>query len=207
MQTTLSRRALLRTGGLATAALAVPADLFGSGKKSVLVFTKSSGFEHDVVKRIDGKPSIVENTVTSLGNKYGFDVTPTKDGRVFDTKDFYQYAAVFFFTTGDLTKEGTDKNPAHRSYFEDRTMRQLGFGMQDDRIFAASTRTLSSGESRRSPSPVRRRPAARPSGSSSTWIRDLSVVQPRVKRTCRTPLSSYCSMKFAARPSASSMRK
>jgi type 1 glutamine amidotransferase len=112
MKATLSRRDLLRTGAFATAALAVPADLLGAGKKSVLVFTKSSGFEHDVVKEIDGRPSIVENAVISLGNKYGFDVTATKDGRVFDTKDFYQYAAVLFFTTGDLTKGGTDKNPA-----------------------------------------------------------------------------------------------
>jgi type 1 glutamine amidotransferase len=111
MKATLRRRDLLRTGALATAALAVPADLFGALKKSVLVFTKSSGFEHDVVKRIDGKPSIVEDTVTLLGNKYGFDVTATKDGRVFDSKDFPKYAAVLFFTTGDLTTEGTDKNP------------------------------------------------------------------------------------------------
>ena len=111
MPTTFSRRELLRTGALATAALAVPADLSGAGKKLVLVFTKSSGFEHDVVKRINGKPSIVENTVTSLGSKYGFDVTATKDGRVFDSKDFHNYAAVLFFTTGDLTTEGTDKNP------------------------------------------------------------------------------------------------
>lgn len=111
MKITFSRRDLLRTGALATAALVVPADLFGVGKKSVLVFTKSSGFEHDVVKRINGKPSIVEATVTSLGSKHGFDVVTTKDGRVFDSKDFRQYAAVLFFTTGDLTTEGTDQNP------------------------------------------------------------------------------------------------
>jgi len=111
MKGTLSRRDLLRTGALVTVALAVPADLFGAGKKSVLVFTKSSGFEHEVVKRIDGKPSIVENMVTSLGSKHGFDVTASKDGRVFDSKDFHQYSAVLFFTTGDLTTEGTDKNP------------------------------------------------------------------------------------------------
>src|SRR5215472_12355852 len=111
MKGTLSRRDLLRTGALVTAALAVPADLFGAGKKSVLVFTKSSGFEHEVVKRIDGKPSIVENMVTSLGSKHGFDVTASKDGRVFDSKDFHQYSAVLFFTTGDLTTAGTDNNP------------------------------------------------------------------------------------------------
>jgi type 1 glutamine amidotransferase len=63
------------------------------------------------VKRIDGKPSIVDNAVTSLGNKYGFDVTATKDGRIFDSGNFHKFDAALFFTTGDLTTEGTDKNP------------------------------------------------------------------------------------------------
>src|SRR5205085_8895287 len=80
-------------------------------KKSVLVFTKSSGWEHDVVKRVHGEPSIVENAVTSVGRKHGFNVTATKDGNLFDSKDFHQYDAFFFYTTGDLTTAGTDKNP------------------------------------------------------------------------------------------------
>src|SRR5262249_3216528 len=91
--------------------LFLPQQCRAVAKKLVLVFTKSSGFEHDLVKRTNGKPSIVENAVTSLGHKHGFDVTATKDGRVFDSKDFSKHAAVLFFTTGDLTTAGTDKNP------------------------------------------------------------------------------------------------
>jgi len=91
----------------------LPTNIFAAEKKSVLVFTKSSGFEHDVVKRVDGKPSIVEQAITSLGSKHGFDVTATKDGRVFDSRDFRNYAAVLFFTTGDLTTVGTDKEPSN----------------------------------------------------------------------------------------------
>jgi type 1 glutamine amidotransferase len=64
------------------------------------------------VKRVDGKPSILENAVSALGTKHGFDVNATKDGRIFDSSDLHHYAAVLFFTTGDLTIEGTDKNPA-----------------------------------------------------------------------------------------------
>jgi len=138
MKATLSRRDVLRTVTLATAALAVPADLFGTGKKSVLVFTKSSGFEHDVVKRIDGKPSIVENTVTSLGSKHGFDVVATKDGRVFDAKDFHNYAAVVFFTTGDLTTEGTDKNPPMSPQGKKALLQALRSGLGFVGIHAAS---------------------------------------------------------------------
>jgi hypothetical protein len=108
----MSRRHFLQTGALAGASLVLLNDVFAEKKKSVLVFTKSSGFEHQVVKNVDGKPSILENAITTLGAKHGFDVTATKDGTVFDSNDFGNYAAVLFFTTGDLTTVGTDKNPA-----------------------------------------------------------------------------------------------
>ncbi|PYY04809.1 MAG: ThuA domain-containing protein [Acidobacteria bacterium] len=110
MKSTFNRRELLQTGAIAAASIALPIPILAARKKSVLVFTKSSGWEHDVVKRVDGKASIVDQTITSLGGKHGFDVTATKDGRVFDSKDLHSYAAVFFFTTGDLTTAGTDRN-------------------------------------------------------------------------------------------------
>ena len=43
-------------------------------------------------KRAHGKPSVVEQAVSSIGNKYGFHVTTSKDGRIFDSKDFRSYA-------------------------------------------------------------------------------------------------------------------
>src|SRR5437660_1710503 len=110
MKLTFNRRELLQTGAIAAASIALPIPILAARKKSVLVFTKSSGWEHDVLKRVDGKASIVDQTITSLGGKHGFDVTATKDGRVFDSKDLHSYAAVFFFTTGDLTTAGTDRN-------------------------------------------------------------------------------------------------
>jgi type 1 glutamine amidotransferase len=85
--------------------------LFSAPKKSLLVFTKSSGFEHAVVKRQDDNLSIAETAITELGKKNGFDVTCSKYGRIFDSKDVHAHQAVFFFTTGDLTQSGTDKNP------------------------------------------------------------------------------------------------
>ena len=106
-----NRRQFARAGALAGFGLFLPTRFFGAAKKSVLVFTKSSGFEHDVVKIKNGKPSIVDEAITSLGNKYGFGVTLTKDGRVFDSNDFRKHSAILFCTTGDLTTPGTDKNP------------------------------------------------------------------------------------------------
>src|SRR5438105_8986804 len=110
MKSTFNRRELLQTGAIAAASIALPIPILAARKKSVLVFTKSSGWEHDVVKRVDGKASIVDQTITSLGGKHGFDPTATKDGRVFESKALHSYAAVFLFTTGDLTTAGTDRN-------------------------------------------------------------------------------------------------
>jgi type 1 glutamine amidotransferase len=106
-----NRRDFLRTMTVAGAGLAMGPRLFAAEKKSLLVFTKSSGFEHSVIKVTDGKPSIAEGVVRELGKKHGFEVTATKDGRIFDSKEFLGYTAMFFFTTGDLTTEGNDKNP------------------------------------------------------------------------------------------------
>src|SRR5579863_5629451 len=111
-----SRRGFIRTVTIGGAGLALASKLpiaeAAGKKKSVLVFTKSSGFEHAVVQEVDGMPSVVEKAVRSLGEKYNFDVTATTDVRVFDSKEFPDYSAVFFFTTGDVTTEGTDKHPA-----------------------------------------------------------------------------------------------
>jgi len=111
MKGNFSRRQLLQAGAIVGAGLALPKSLRAAPKKSLLVFTKSSGWEHDVVKRIEGRPSTVEDAVTTLGKQHGFEVSTSKDGRIFDSKEITQYAATLFFTTGDLTQPGTDKNP------------------------------------------------------------------------------------------------
>ncbi|MGH9503503.1 MAG: ThuA domain-containing protein [Terriglobales bacterium] len=111
MNQSVNRRQFLQTAAVAGASLALSKNLLAAGKKSVLIFTKSSGFEHDVVKASAGHPSILEQAVKGLADRHGFEVTATKDGGVFDSPGFRNYAAVLFFTTGDLTKPGTDGNP------------------------------------------------------------------------------------------------
>ena len=83
------RQMLLRTGA---AALSVGLSRFplgwsapaGSPKRNILMFTRSQGYEHDVIKRKGkaGELSLAEQIVTDLGAKHGFDVTCTKDGRI-----------------------------------------------------------------------------------------------------------------------------
>jgi uncharacterized protein len=86
-------------------------DAMPNTKPKILFFSKSSGYEHDVVKRIGEGLSLSEAILTEVGRINGFDVIATKDGRVFDG-DLAQYDAFFFFTTGNLTEVGTDGSPA-----------------------------------------------------------------------------------------------
>jgi len=79
--------------------------------KKILFFSKSSGFEHDMIKVKDGQPSKAEKILTELGEKNNIEFTFTKDGSVFTPENIAKYDAFFFYTTGDLTEAGTDKNP------------------------------------------------------------------------------------------------
>jgi uncharacterized protein len=106
-----SRREFLRSAAAASAGILASRPLFAAGNKPVLLFTKSSGFEHTVVKTPDGQPSIMETALRGIAAENHFELTASKDGRIFDSKEFHDFAAVVFFTTGDLTQEGTDKNP------------------------------------------------------------------------------------------------
>ena len=80
-------------------------------KRKVLFFSKSSGFEHSVITYKNGQPSYAEKILLDLGAKNGWDFTFSKDGSKFSKDYLAQFDAVFFYTTGDLCSEGTDKNP------------------------------------------------------------------------------------------------
>src|SRR4051812_42202598 len=101
MQRNLNRRDLLKTSGLAAAGLALSpfltsalrAESAGGPRKKVLFFTKSQTFQHGPITRNADEPEKLawaEQILTDLGAKNGFDVTCTKDGRVF-TGDIKQY--------------------------------------------------------------------------------------------------------------------
>jgi type 1 glutamine amidotransferase len=111
MLTLSTRRDFLRTTAVAGTALLTSRSVFAQKKKSVLLFTKSSGFEHAVIKVVNGQPSIAENALREIAAKHNFDLTASKDGRIFDSKEFHDFAGVMFFTTGVLTEEGHDNNP------------------------------------------------------------------------------------------------
>jgi len=81
-----------------------------SGKR-ILFFTKSSGYEHSVIKKVGDQPSHAERVLSELAQRRGWTVTPEKDGRIFGSPGLAEYDAFFFYTTGDLTTAGTDGTP------------------------------------------------------------------------------------------------
>jgi uncharacterized protein len=112
----MNRREMLLTSGAAALGFSLPfafgrAVRAAEGKRRILMYTKSQGFEHSVVKRKGDQLSLAEQIVTDLGAKHKFDVNCTKDGRVFVNEDLGKYDAFLFETQGDLSKDGLDKQP------------------------------------------------------------------------------------------------
>jgi uncharacterized protein len=107
----MNRRELLRNTGLAALLLgAAPLTrnwltAADAPKKKILMYTRSQGFQHDCVKRKDGKISLAEQIVTDLGPKNDFEVVCEKDGRIFLSKDFDKFDGFLFETQGDLGAE------------------------------------------------------------------------------------------------------
>ena len=95
------------------ASSALCADAAESQKpKKILFFSKSSGFEHSVIKRgKSGEPSYAEKLLTEWAPKHQYEFTFSKDGSLFNKQYIDGFDAFFFYTTGDLTEAGTDKQP------------------------------------------------------------------------------------------------
>ena len=123
----LTRRDALKTVAVAAAAMAAAgfplgftkaADTAGAGgaKKKVLFYTRSQGFQHDVIKRPDNNKddvlSFAEKELSKLAEKHGLDIVCTKDGSIFTPEKLAQFDVIAFYTTGNLEKEGGgDKTP------------------------------------------------------------------------------------------------
>ena len=79
--------------------------------RKILYFTKSSGFEHDVISYKKEQPSFSEKVLTELGAKHHWEFVFSKDGSLFSADYLQQFDALFFYTSGNLCEPGTDKNP------------------------------------------------------------------------------------------------
>ena len=91
--------------------------------KRILFFSKSSGWEHEVIRdpAVTGRPINTSNgnlvpglafrVLKELGAKDNIEFTFSKDGSLFTPAYLAQFDAFLFYTSGDLTKPGTDGNP------------------------------------------------------------------------------------------------
>jgi len=82
-----------------------------SPKHRILFFSKSAGSEHSVIKREHGQVAFAERILGEIGAKHDFEFTFSKDGSLFTPANLEQFDAFFFYTSGDLTTAGTDKQP------------------------------------------------------------------------------------------------
>lgn len=82
-----------------------------SKPKKILFFSKSSGFEHSVIKKSGDELSHAEKILKEIGRTNNIEFTFSKDGRMFTVENIDRFDAFFFYTTGDLTEPGKDKNP------------------------------------------------------------------------------------------------
>lgn len=98
---------------LTTLTLSLPGGAFAADapKRKILFFTKSSGYEHEVISWKKGQPSFAEKQLLELGARQGWEFTFSKDGSKFSRDYLAGFDAVMFYTTGDLCAEGTDKHP------------------------------------------------------------------------------------------------
>lgn len=99
---------LLITGLLFTTSALAAAPL------RVLYFTKSSGFEHSVIKWTEAGAgsSYSENVLNTLAPKHEFAFTFSKDGSLFSQDYLTGFDVVVFYTSGHLLSVGTDGHPA-----------------------------------------------------------------------------------------------
>lgn len=109
---TMKRRDVLLR--LFASGLAASMVMFGWTKAAdaqtkVLYFTRCAGYEHSAVKPIDGGPSYSDRVLTKMGADHDVEVVCTKDGTVFDG-DLDQYAAIAFYTSGDLCSPKSAQN-------------------------------------------------------------------------------------------------
>jgi type 1 glutamine amidotransferase len=158
----MNRREMLYRSAAAAAVLGAsrlplgwtaPAD---APKRRILMYTKSEGYQHDVVKR--GKNnllSLAEQIVIELGVKLGFEVTCTKDGAVFVPETLAKYDAFLFETQGDLTKLGVDKQPPMRPEGKNALLRAIASGKGFVGCHCASDTFHSAGPKNRNQEPAK----------------------------------------------------
>lgn len=91
--------------------VAAPSAKAQQAPKKILFYSKSSVYEHDMIKEKDGQPSKAAKILIGLGQSNNIEFTFTKDGTLFTPENIAKYDAFFFYTEGNPLDLGLDKQP------------------------------------------------------------------------------------------------
>lgn len=99
--------------GLISAVLLVACGAVHTQEEStrVLFLSKSSGYQHGVIKNDEDGTNYVSRVLQQLADNNNAELVATKDASMINAKTLENFDLVIFFTTLDLTKEGGDGNP------------------------------------------------------------------------------------------------
>ena len=117
----MRRRDFLAYSGLATVGSMFPLGWVSAADKKplkVLYYTRSTGYEHSAIKLEEGGQSVSDKALIEMGKRAGFEVTCSKDGRIFDG-DLDQYDLFAFYSCGNQCAES-------KNHPEDKPMTPAG---------------------------------------------------------------------------------
>ena len=99
----MRRREFIALLGSAAAAIRPRGARAERPPERILYFTHSAGYRHDVIP-------LSKAILTQLGRDSGiFEIAATEDTAAFSTENLNGYAAVMFYTTGELPMSGAEK--------------------------------------------------------------------------------------------------
>jgi type 1 glutamine amidotransferase len=109
----LNRREMLKWSAMLAGTLAVGSSLRAADDKplKLLFFTKSSSYEHSVIAQKRDKLGYAQQILSDLAKPKGFDIVCSKDGGLFTADKLAEFDGFIFFTQGDLSVPGLDKQP------------------------------------------------------------------------------------------------
>ena len=83
-----------------------------SDGKHALLFSKSTGFEHQPVSEKNGTPNQVAGVLGKLFETRGITFTASKDAGILNAKDLAKFSLIVFYTQGDFSVPGVDGAPS-----------------------------------------------------------------------------------------------
>jgi type 1 glutamine amidotransferase len=113
----MNRREMLRWSAAFASTIAMGVTLLRAAPAAdekplkLLFYTKSSSYEHSVIAQKGDKLGFAQQILTDLARPKGFEIVCSKDGGLFAPDKISEFDGFVFYTQGDLSVPGLDKQP------------------------------------------------------------------------------------------------